>query len=278
VAGTESLRNVTLGRYWSGDSVVHRLDPRTKLIVVGVWTVAIILASAWWMIPLQLALLMLGFAYARLPRSAISGALRPVAVVLAVLAVFQLLFGYEPSGLPGADVVVLALGSLTWTLARLVGVLLSVGRLLSLVLLVNLLTATTRSSELTNGLELLLLPLNRLGLPGHELALTGSIALRFLPIFGEELESVQRARLSREIVRPPSGPWRIAYNARRTASLVVPLFADAFRRVDDLTMAMLARCYQGGQGRTHLRDPRMRRDDYLAMLAALALLVTAVVF
>jgi energy-coupling factor transport system permease protein len=278
MASAASLRNASIGRHWPGDSGLHRLDPRAKLVVVALLTVAIVLASEWWMTAILFVALVLSFRVARLPGLALSGALRPVLPVLGVLAVFQLLFGNEPASVPGTGVVLVTLGRLSLSAGRIVGVLLSVGRLLSLVLLVSLLTATTTPSALVDGLEMLMRPLSRIGLPGHELALTGAIALRFLPIFGEELESVQRAQLARTISGGSVRPWQLARNARRTAGLIVPLFADAFRRVDDLTMAMLARCYQGGHGRTYLRALRMRPLDYVAIGAGLGLLIAATIF
>lgn len=278
MASTASLRNVSLGRYFPGDSVVHRLDPRAKLATVGLLTIAIVIASRWWMTAVLLLLLTLAFRVARLPRAALRGALRPVLPVLGVLAVFQLLFGYEPAAAPGTGMLLLTVGRYSLSLLRMVGVLVSLCRLISLVLLVNLLTSTTAPSALVAGLEMLFRPLSRIGLPGHELALTGAIALRFLPILGEELESVQRAQMARDISGGPERSWQIARNARRTAALIVPLFADAFRRVDELTTAMLARCYQGGRGRTYLRHLRMGPADYSAIGVSLGLLAMGFVF
>ena len=278
MASTASLRNVSLGRYWPTASGVHALDPRSKLLVVLFLTVAIVVAGRWWLTVALLVALLLLFPLSRLPRAALSGALRPVLPVLVLLALFQLLFGLEPAGVPGAGVVLWTAGSFSLTLGRIVGVLVSLARLLSLVLLVSLLTATTSSSALVSGLEMLLRPVTRLGLPGHELALTGAIALRFLPILGEELESVQRAQLARDITGGPESRWQIGRNAQRTAALVVPLFADAFRRVDELSTAMLARCYQGGRGRTYYRHLRLSAGDYLALGFGFVTLTVAFVF
>jgi len=275
VASTASLRNTSLGRYWPTGSGIHALDPRSKLLVVLFLTVAIVVAGRWWLTVGLLAALLLLFPLSRLPRAALSGALRPVLPVLMLLALFQLLFGLEPAGSPGAGVVLWTAGRFSLTLGRIVGVLVSLARLLSLVLLVSLLTATTSPSALVSGLEMLLRPLNHLRLPGHELALTGAIALRFLPILGEELESVQRAQLARDITGGPESRWQIARNARRTAALIVPLFADAFRRVDQLSTAMLARCYQGGYGRTYYRHLRLSAGDYIAFGFGFVTLIVA---
>ena len=229
MASTASLRNTSLGRYWPTGSGIHALDPRSKLLVVLFLTVGIVVAGRWWLTVALLATLLLLFPLSRLPRAALSGALRPVLPVLVVLALFQLLFGLEPAGMPGAGVVLWIAGRFTLTLGRIVGVLVSLARLLSLVLLVSLLTATTSPVCLSPGWRCFA-GSNRLRLPGHELALTGAIALRFLPILGEELESVQRAQLAHDITGGPESRWQIARNARRTAALIVrslPMLFDA---------------------------------------------------
>ena len=145
-------------------------------------------------------------------------------------------------------------------------------RLVNIILVVTLLTSTTQAHALTRGLEHILRPLDRIGLHGHELAMVGTIALRFLPILGEELEVISRAQTARGVDLGEKRRWPLISNARRTATLIVPLFADAFRRVDELTMAMLARCYLGGRGRTHLRAPALSTADYVAGALGILLL------
>ena len=277
MARAASLRNASLGRFWPGDSVVHTLDPRVKLCSLGLWTVAIVLASRWWVTAALFLLIAAAYRAARLPRGAAGAVLRPVLPVLAVLAVSQLLFGYQDPAMPGADIGVLEVGAADVSLGRVIGAAIAIVRLLSLVMLVGLLTATTSASALASGMERLLLPLNRIGLPGHELALTGAIALRFLPILGEELEAVQRAQLARDITGGPERPWQLARNLRRTAALVVPLFADALQRVDEISTALLARCYQGGRGRTYMRELRLNAKDLISLAISVGLLVIVVV-
>ena len=272
MASTASLRNTSLGRYWPMESAIHALDPRSKLLVVLFLTVAIVVAGRWWLTVTLLAALLMLYPLSRLPRAALSGALRPVLPVLVLLALFQLLFGLEPAGVPGAGVVLWTSGKLSLTLGRIMGVLTSLARLLSLVLLVSLLTATTSPARSSPDWRCCC-ALNRLRLPGHELALTGAIALRFLPIL-EELESAACAAGARHHGRSRAAADRAT---RRTAALIVPLFADAFRRVDQLSTAMLARCYQE-EGRTYCRHLRLSAGDYISFGFGLVTLIVAFAF
>jgi energy-coupling factor transport system permease protein len=277
LATAQGLRNASLGRYWPVDSPVHRLDPRAKLLAAALLVLAIALAGPWGVTLGLAAALMAMAALARLPATLLARAVRPLVPVLLVLGLFQVLFGAEPTGVPGAGVTVLAWGNRTLSAARFVYAGLSLLRLASFVFLVALLTGTTATAALGSGLEMLLRPLNRVGLPGHELALVGAIALRFMPIFGEELEAVQRAQMARDVSPVRETRWAVARNARRMAALVVPLFADAFRRVDEMTTAMLARCYQGGRGRTYLHEYRLAARDYGALAVCAALLAVTLV-
>lgn len=276
MASLDSLRHLTLGQYAPGHSRVHLLDPRAKLVALALLTVAVVVSS-WWGATLALvALIGAAYAVAGLSWRHVASSLRPVWPVLGMLAFFQLLFGSGVDEALAGNVLLVSWGGYALSAGRLFGVAVSLARLVSLVLLVNLLTSTTTPSALATGLEMLLRPLNAVGLPGHELALMGSIALRFMPILGEELEAVMRAQTARGAGWADTGRWRLAQNARRVAAVIVPLFADAFRRVEEMTTAMLARCYQGGRGRTHLVHLRLSRADYVAIGASLAALAGAV--
>ena len=276
MAGYDALRHVSLGQYYPAQSGIHRLDPRAKMVFVALGTVAIVTAPGGWSsVALTIGVLAAG-ALAQLPARHLWSIMRPVLPVFAVLAVFQLLFNADPpAAVDWESSVLLSLGRFTLTLGGLVVAISSILRLVSLVLLVGLLMSTTTVSAITRGIETLLRPLDRVGLPGHELAMVFAIALRFMPILGEELESILLAQASRGAGLVHRSRWRVADNARGLARVVVSLFVDAFRRVDEMTMAMLARCYQGGRGRTHLVDARLGPWDYGAIGAgALALAAT----
>ncbi len=271
MASAQGLRYASIGHYIPTDSTIHRLDPRAKLLSAGLIVIAMVLATGQLIHLALLAAVLLMAALARIPWRFLFAPLRPLLPVFAVLALFQFLFAGAPN-VAGNGTISLTLPPIV---LRLVIALTSLVRLVNLVLLVTLLTSTTSSSGLSSAIELLLRPLNAIGLPGHELALVGSIALRFMPIFGETLESIMLAQRARGVSLEPRSRWKLLDNVRTMGNLVVPLFVDLFRRVDELSLAMQARCYQGGRGRTRLNQPTYRPKDYLVVTLA-ALLLFAV--
>ncbi|MFH1085180.1 MAG: energy-coupling factor transporter transmembrane component T [Chloroflexota bacterium] len=267
MASDDVLRHISIGQYIPGDSLVHRLDPRAKLIALGVLLVAVVAATGYVNNVVLLAFLLGVTLAARLPLGYTLGAVRPALPIILVLALFQLVF-YTG----GADArTLLALGPVRITDEGLRLVIVSLLRFLDLLLLTSLLTNTTTTGALTHGLERLLAPLNALRLPGHELAMVGAIALRFVPILGEQAEAILKAQASRGVAQGGGSRWAMAANARRIAGVIIPLFVDAYRRSDELALAMQARCYTGGRGRTHLVELRLRPADYLVLALAVAL-------
>ena len=269
-----ALRHVSIGQYIPTGSVVHRLDPRAKLIALLVIVLAVVVATSYtanaFLLCGALALVLL----ARLPIRYILSSVIPALPFILILSLFQLLFYGNPSG----DAhILLSWGAIRITTAAVRLVIVSLARFLDLLLLTSLLTNTTTTSALTQGLESLLRPFNVLGLPGHELALVGAIALRFVPILGEQLDSILQAQASRGVGTEATGRWNLARNTRRIATLIIPLFVDAYRRSEELTLAMRARCYHGGRGRTHLIDLHFTPADYMATVLALATLATSIV-
>ncbi|MFP3895698.1 MAG: energy-coupling factor transporter transmembrane component T family protein [Anaerolineales bacterium] len=271
MAGHEALRHVTLGRYIPGNSFVHRLDPRTKLITFVTLMALVLVATSYTSNALLLALVTSCVLMAGLPVGYLLSNVRPALPVIVALSLLQLLFYRADPGTP----LLLSWGKLHISTVALRLVIVSLIRFLVLIFLVSLLTNTTTTSSLTSGLESLLRPLNRLGLPGHEIALVGAVALRFVPILGEELESIAKAQDARNISNRNRGRWQLAQNARRVAALIVPLFVDAYRRAEELILAMRARCYHGGEGRSHLVTFAFSPQDYIAL--GLTVLSTTVV-
>ncbi len=266
MAGLEGLRHVSIGRYVPLDSPVHRLDPRVKVGGLAVLVALVAVVSSLSGLAL-LALAALGLvALARIGLGYTWSSIRPALPIIIVLLLLQLL--YTPTH--PDDRVLLAWGAvrLTWPAVRLVMVALL--RFAALMLAVGALTGTTTSGALIRGVEGLLRPFSRLGLPAHELALVGSVALRFMPLLGEQLESIAMAQASRGLA-DTRGRWQLVANARRVAQTVVPLFVDVYRRSEELALAMQARCYNGGKGRTHLIQDRLAGRDWLALTALLLL-------
>jgi len=275
VEGTEFLRDVTVGQYLPGTSVTHRLDARAKLVALVLLIWAITSATAY-AAGAVLVLTMLGLiVVSRLPVGYVLRGIRPILPVLAVFLVFQLLFAgnYDPSGSP-----ILWTSSapepfpfrFTITEQSLRLSIVSIARLLCLLIVTSVLTFTTTTTGLTHGLESLLAPLRRVGVPAHELAMMLAIALRFVPTLAEELERIIKAQASRGADFGRPGRFAFIRRARMLIPIVVPLFISVFRRAEDLVLAMEARCYVAGAGRTRLSPLRMRPLDWAVLLVVAA--------
>jgi len=274
----EALRHVTIGQYIPTGSAIHRLDPRTKLVAFSLLVLAVILATTYSNNILLLLLVLVLVQLARLPMRYILSAVTPALPIIIVLALLQLLFyGSGSPDHPGASQLLLAWGPLRISTAGLRMVVVSLLRFLDLLFLTSLLTNTTTTSALTYGTESLLRPLSAIGLPGHEIALVGAIALRFVPILGEQLEAIMLSQASRGVSLEGRGRLRFIANARRLANLIVPLFVDAYRRSEEMVLAMQARCYRGGKGRTHLVELVLVCADYAAMGLVAVILVGVIV-
>lgn len=267
MASTASLRYAGLGAYVPADSAIHRLDGRTKLLGAGLLLAAVLALPTAWPVAAALFVLLALAACARLPLRHLWAGLRPTLPLLAVLVALQLAFGASGAG-----------AAVAWP-ARILATLAGILRLVDLLLVVNLLTSTASTGALTAAMERLASPLDVLRLPGSDLAMVGSIALRFMPILGEAYESIAAAHTARDMAPRRASRWRLAANALAAARLIVPLFVDVFRRVDEMTLAMAARCYgqaPGARRRTHLVAGILRYNDYVALAVAGALLALAV--
>ncbi|MBC8447848.1 MAG: energy-coupling factor transporter transmembrane protein EcfT [Chloroflexi bacterium] len=270
----EFLRDVTIGQYLPTGSLIHRLDPRFKLVAFGALIVGISLNNSLTANVVALAGILGLLALARLPlRYALRG-VRPLLPVMALFAVFQLLL--PPGGRECQAL--LTVGPLRITVCGLRLMTLSLIRLWTLVPLTSALTLTTTTTQLSHGVERLLTPLEWLRLPAHELALVFTIALRFVPTLALEMTRLAKAQASRGADFDRSGGWRFLRTARQMLPLVVPLFVTSLRRAETLALAMDARGYMGGRGRTRLYRLRARPRDWLALaVVALALAMLYVV-
>ncbi len=259
------LNDITLGQYVPGKSPVHRLDPRTKILGATVFVAVLFAAKG---IPGYLAVTvfaLLAVVLAAIPLSYLLRGLRPLLFLLALTVVLQVFLT------PGTPI--WHWGPLVATREGLVqGIFLSY-RLVLLVFVTSLLTLTTSPIALTDGLERLLNPFKRFGVPAHELAMMMTIALRFIPTLLEEADKIMKAQMARGADFESGNPIQ---RARGLVPLLVPLFVGAFRRADELAMAMESRCYRGGEGRTRLKQLRFSRVDAGA-LVLFTLLAVAVV-
>ena len=249
------MREITLGQYYPADSVLHRLDPRTKLMGTLVFLVSLFVAKGAAGYALATVVLAAVIRLSRVPLKFIVSGLKAIVILLLVSVSFNI---FLTDGTP-----IFTLGPLKATreglnLALFMGI-----RLIYLVIGSSILTLTTTPNQLTAGLEKGLGFLKKLGIPVHEIAMMMSIALRFIPILTEETDKIMKAQMARG-ADFESG--NIIKKAKAMIPLLVPLFISAFRRAGDLAMAMEARCYHGGDGRTRLHPLRYERRDVIAYL------------
>ena len=255
------LKDITLGQYFPADTVVHRLDPRTKLLAVILYIVALFNARGVVTYAIMAAVLAASVLLSHVPFKSLTRGLKPVYIIVAFTAVMNLFF---TAGTPVADV---------WLLRHVTveGIVSAVQMILRIVLLIMgtfLMTYTTSPIALTDGLESLLSPLKKLRLPIHELAMMMSIALRFIPTLIEETDKIMSAQKARGA---DFETGNIFQRAKALIPILVPLFVSAFRRADELATAMECRCYHGGEGRTALRVLRMHSVDWVTLLLFAAL-------
>ena len=251
------LRDITLGQYYPVDSPVHRLDPRAKIILTFLYIVAVFLARQIYLYLAILAYLSMAIYLSKLPFGLLVKSLKPMRILLVFTFILNVFFGAGSRELVRLGPIVV------WEEGLLNAIHFSL-RLVFLVLGSSVLTLTTAPVILTDGLERLASPLKVVRFPAHEMAMMMTIALRFIPTLIEEADKIMKAQTARG-ADFESG--NLLKRARAMIPLLVPLFISAFRRAGDLAMAMEARCYHGGEGRTRLRVLRFRGADWVAFLS-----------
>ena len=255
------LKDITLGQFFPGNTIVHRLDPRTKILAVVLYIVALFSANSVLTYAIVMVALTVSILVSKVPFRSLTKGLKPIIIIVIFTAVMNLFF---TKGTPVCDVWLLR--HITWE-----GLVAAVKMLLRIVMLIMgtfLLTYTTSPIALTDGLENLLGPLKKLHLPVHELAMMMSIALRFIPTLIEETDKIMSAQKARG-ADFESG--NIFQRAKALVPILVPLFISAFRRADELATAMECRCYHGGEGRTALHVLRYQAVDFVVLAAFVAL-------
>jgi energy-coupling factor transport system permease protein len=269
VSEFELLRNITLGQYLPAGSYLHRMDPRAKIVATLLLVAAVSFTPTLEGNAVLLAVCLAVVALGRIPILYALRGLLPALPLLVSLAVMQLLFfgrAYDPS-----SPVVFRWGWIAVTAAVVRLVLVSAARFVELLLVTSVFTLTTTTTELTHGIESLLRPFRRLGVPAHELALVVTIAIRFVPTLALEAERLMKAQASRG-GRLGGGRWQFIERTRQLLPVLVPLFTFALRRGEELIVAMEARAYTGGAGRTSYAVLPGHPRDWLAPAAALAFL------
>ncbi len=261
------LKDITLGQYFPGNSTIHRLDPRTKLVALIAYIVALFSAGSWLSYGLVFLFLATCIATSQIPVKAFVRGMKPLLLILIFTGILNLFFT------PGETVLV-TFWRITLTLEGVTRAIFMMARILMLIAGTFLLTYTTSPISLTDGLESLLSPLKKLRLPVHELAMMMCIALRFIPTLIEETDKIMSAQKARGADFENGS---LMQRVKALVPILVPLFISAFRRADELATAMECRCYHGGEGRTKMKLLRYKRRDFVTFGALLALLATVIV-
>lgn len=275
----ELLRNVTIGQYLARDSFVHRVDPRLKLLCFVALVSAITFSTSYTANAILLLVVFGLIPLSKIPlRYALSG-LKPAIPIVLLLAALQVTF-YTSAFTRGQNCIsFFQWGPLDSNTCGVQLAIVSAARFLDLLILTSLLTFSTTVTELTLGTECLLAPLQRrCNFPAHELALTLTIALRFVPTFAEELERIMKAQVSRGADLGQRGRLHFVQQTRALLPLIVPLFLSALRRAEDLVLAMEARCYVGGKGRTRFIEFKSKPSDFIALAVTLVLAIGILVY
>ena len=260
------LKDITLGQYFPGNTIVHRLDPRTKLVFTLVYITALFMSNGLLAYVLMLAVLLTCLSLSKTkPKAAVRG-LRPVLIIILVMAILNIFF-------IRGETVLFEFRFIIITQEGLKTAVFMAARLVMLIVGTFLLTYTTSPIALTDGLEQMLNPLKKIRLPIHELAMMMSIALRFIPSLIEETDKIMSAQKARGADFETGG---LVKRAKAILPIIIPLFISAFRRADELATAMECRCYHGGEGRTRMKILKTTGRDYVALLCG-AVIITAVV-
>ena len=253
------LKDITLGQFFPGDTIAHRLDPRTKLLLVVLFIVDLFQARGWVAYGVLTLTVAVCMTVSHISARNIFKGLKPMIFILALTGVLNIFYTGGTPILPGWII--------TWE-----GIARAIQMVLRIVLLITgtfLLTYTTSPIALTDGLELLLNPLKKLRFPVHEMTIMMSMALRFIPTLIEETDKIMSAQKARGADFETGS---LMDRAKALLPVLVPLFVSAFRRADELAVAMESRCYHGGEGRTRMKQLILKGRDYIALALGILLL------
>ncbi|MCI5649741.1 MAG: energy-coupling factor transporter transmembrane component T family protein [Fusicatenibacter sp.] len=259
------IRDITLGQYYPADSILHRLDPRVKFVGTIAYIISLFLFRSWGYV---LGALFLGamILLSRVPFKFIVKGLKSIMMLLAITMFFNIIF---TPGEPVFQIWKIKITAEGLSFAAKMAI-----RLVFLIIGSSLMTLTTTPNQLTDAMESLMGPLKKLHVPVHEIAMMMSIALRFIPILLEETDKIMKAQMARG-ADFESG--NLIQKVKNMVPLLVPLFISAFRRANDLALAMEARCYHGGEGRTQMKPLQYHNRDYAAYGVLIVYLIISVV-
>ncbi|MGN1266375.1 MAG: energy-coupling factor transporter transmembrane component T family protein [Dorea sp.] len=261
------IRDITIGQYYPAKSILHKLDPRVKLVATLMYLVSLFLVTNVWGYIVATVFLVAVIRMSKVPFSYIVRGLKPIVMLLMITVVFNLFLTRSGDVLFSWWIFTVTEGGLHTAAFMAI-------RLIYLIIGSSLMTFTTTPNELTDGIEALLGPLNKIRVPVHEIAMMMSIALRFIPILLEETDKIMKAQIARG-ADLESG--NMIQKAKSMIPILVPLFVSAFRRANDLAMAMEARCYRGGEGRTKMKPLHYEKCDHMAYIFMIVYLVAIVI-
>jgi energy-coupling factor transport system permease protein len=248
------LKDITIGQYFPGKSAVHRLDPRFKIIITAVFIVTLFCADNFLGLGISCVFLIFSFLLSEIPLKLMMKSIKPIVPIILFTTILNLFF------LDG--VTFFKLGFIKITYEGLETSAFMIVRIIALIMGSSLLTYTTSPITLTDAVERLLAPLAKLRLPVHELAMMMTIALRFIPTLIEETDKIMSAQKARGADMESGG---LIERAKALTPILIPLFVSAFRRAEELALAMECRCYHGGEGRTRLKQLKSDSSDYCAL-------------
>lgn len=248
------LKDITIGQYFPGKSVVHRLDPRFKIVITAIFIVSLFCADNFLGLLISCVFMLISFLISQIPFKLMLKSIKPIIPIIIFTTVLNLFF------LDGVTLFKIGFIKITYEGLRTSGFM--IVRIIALIMGTSLLTYTTSPITLTDAIERLMSPLAKIHLPVHELAMMMTIALRFIPTLIEETDKIMSAQKARG-ADMESG--NLMQRAKTLTPILIPLFVSAFRRAEELALAMECRCYHGGDGRTRLKELKSTSADYTAL-------------
>ncbi len=263
------IKDITIGQYVPGESFIHKLDPRIKILLSIIYIIDLFLVNSFKGYIFIIGFTLTAIIVSKVPFSYIYKGLKPIFILLIITALLNI---FMTGGAQGQ------VPLWQWKFLKVYkqGLVLAAFMIIRLVFLIigtSLLTLTTSPIELTDGLEKLLNPFKKFGLPAHELAMMMTIALRFIPTLMDETDKIMKAQMARGA---DFETGNLFSRAKNLIPLLVPLFISSFRRADELAMAMEARCYRGGDGRTRMKILKLENRDFIAVTIMMLLVVVSV--
>lgn len=255
------IKDITIGQYFPGNSFIHKMDARMKIILVVLLIVSIFVCKNIFSLATIILATVILVAISRISPKTILKSIKPLAIIIIITAILNIFYG---TGEP-----LVTIGKLSITANGIETAIFMAVRIITLVVISSLLTYTTSPTELTDALERLLKPLKYIKVDVHSIAMTMTIALRFIPTLVEEIDKIMSAQKSRGADMDSGG---LIHRAKALIPVLIPLFVSAFRRAGELAYAMECRCYRGGDGRTKMKVMKMSAKDFLALFVVIVLL------